>query len=381
MKYVSLFIFIIFVSCGPDRENTKRAGFKIVEEFSFATDGLTNINPGITQLLETDSGSYLFIYNRFAKRFQFLDFPSGKLVKDIPMNLSGPNSVQGFTGGTVTNQDSIWITISPPGLLLMDYNGDILLKKPIPDGLFPVSSVGVNARKPLIQHGGKIFGAQPFFMNHHGMDKSDILKHQLVYSYDFLNDTVAWYNVFYSEDYWDKGKKLTRFSWAEREGKIYIAPWYDHEMQVFDLSSLSVVDRKQVKSSQINKFDYVNEFPSGGNEGMINNIKYDRYGFLLYDKYREVFYRIFLPGVELEEDFPMDKLSQLNNSKSYTGIMILDKDLNILGEHIFDKFEVHSDFNFLVGEKGLYVSQNNLNHPEYDEDRFRYLLLELEYEN
>jgi len=256
-----------------------------------------------------------------------------------------------------------------------------LLKKAIPDGLFPVSSVGVNSETPLIQHAGKIFGAQPFFMNHHGMRKEDIKKHQLIYSYDIIKDSIQWHDVFYPEDYWDKGKKLSLFFWSEREGEIYIAPSYDHEIQVFDLSSTTIVGRKQVKASQINSFDYVNDFPSGGNEGMINNLKYDRYGFLLYDKYRDVFYRFFLPGIELEDDFPSDKLSQWDNSKPYTGIMILDTDLNIIGEHMFDKFEVHSSFNFLVGKKGLYVSQNNLNHPDYDEDRFRYILLELEYEN
>lgn len=381
MKYIILLFLILTISCGSDNENLKEVRLNKIGELCFGTDVLTNINPGITQLLETDSGSYLFIYNRFAKRFQFLDFPSGKLVKDIPMDFSGPNSVQGFTGGTVTNQDSIWITVSPPGLLLMDYSGNILLKKQIPDGLFPVSSVGVNSETPLIQHGGKVFGAQPFFMNHHGMSKEDIKKHQLVYSYDIIQDSFQWHNVFYSDDYWDQGKKLSLYFWAEREGQVYIAPSYDHEIQIFDLSSMTVVNKKQAKAHQINNFDYVNEFPSGGNEGMFNNLKYDRYGLFIYDKYRDVFYRIFLPGIELEDDFPSDKLSHWDNSKPYTGILILDKDLNIIGEHMFDKFEVHSSFNFLVDKKGLYVSQNNLNHPDYDEDMFRYILLELEYEN
>jgi len=54
--------------------------------------------------------------------------------------------------------------------------------------------------------------------------------------------------------------------------------------------------------------------------------------------------------------------------------MVLDSELNIIGEHIFDKFQVYSTNNHFVGEKGLYISANNPFNPEYDEDMLRYLI-------
>ena len=55
--------------------------------------------------------------------------------------------------------------------------------------------------------------------------------------------------------------------------------------------------------------------------------------------------------------------------------MILDKDLNLMGEHVLDKFQVHASSNIFVGEEGLYLSLNNLNHPDYDEDHLKYMVV------
>ena len=205
-----------------------------------------------------------------------------------------------------------------------------------------------------------------------------IEKHQLIYSYDYLSDSAQWYDVFYPKDYWDLGKKLTYYSWAEREGKIYIAPCYDHEMQVFDMAAEKIISKKQVKSSAIDRFDYVNVLPTNPLEALTNTLRSDRYGGLYYDKYRDVFYRIFIPGFEPDENASLEELRHLDKSRKRWGIMVLDKELNILIEHFFEDFEAYPDANFLVGRKGLYVSMNNLFHTNYDEDRFRYMLMVLD---
>ncbi|WP_194778674.1 DUF4221 family protein, partial [Pararhodonellum marinum] len=205
-----------------------------------------------------------------------------------------------------------------------------------------------------------------------------IRKHQLIYSYDMVKDSIAWYDVFYADDYWDKGKKLTDYSWAISNDKIILAPLYDHEMQVFDIPSGQVIDRKTVKSSAINNFDFVNSLPSGINEGLKNDLKYDRYNTLIYDPYRRVFYRFYDQGFELEEDYPVEKISSMDLSRPYLGVLILDEDLNPIGEHKFQKNEVYTFSNHFVGEKGLYISTNNLFNEDFSEDSFRYAVFSLE---
>ncbi|WP_194778673.1 DUF4221 family protein, partial [Pararhodonellum marinum] len=205
-----------------------------------------------------------------------------------------------------------------------------------------------------------------------------IRNHQLIYSYDMVNDSIAWYDVFYPDDYWDKGKKLTDYSWAISNDKIILAPLYDHEMQVFDIPTGKVIDRKMVKSDAVKNFYYVNTFPSNSTDGILNRLKYDRFGTLIHDPFRSVFYRLYYPGFELEEDYSMEKLNMMDLSRPYLGVLILDEDLNTIGEHRFQKNEVYTFSNHFVGEKGLYISTNNLFNEDFSEDSFRYAVFSLE---
>lgn len=370
-------IFLFFFSCGHSKES-KNIGLVQVGKLEIDVPGFMTINPSIIQLVESDSGSFLFLYNNIAKNLQFINLDNGKLLHEVPLCYEGPNSVQGLSGGALTSSDSIWVSFTPPGIGLINFNGEVLLKRKIENELFPINYLGAKLYRSLFQEGNKVFGPQTYFMKHHTMKKEDIRKHQLVYSYDFKTDSVEWYDVFYSDDFWDQGKKMAEYSWTQRGKKMYIAPWHDHEIQVFDMETGEVVAKKQVKSDYIRRFYHVNDIPTGANEGIKNVLTHDSYGALTYDKYRDVFYRVFIPAFDLDEDYSAEELNRLELSRPYVGIMILDKNLNPLGEHIFEKFEVHSFSNYFVGKKGLYLSSNNSFSEDYDEDKFRYIILELD---
>ena len=378
--YYCLVLSLLFFAC----ENNKEKGslkLKVVEEITFETDSLVPINPGHIQFLETDSGSQIFLYNYFKKIYQFYSYPDGKLLKEVPLYLEGPNSVKPFSGGILTAEDSIWlVNYAPQKIVLINLEGEVQLRRPIHNELFPISAIGVSSETPLYQIGNKVYGAQPLFMKYHDMDKADIQKHQLVYSYDILEDTVQWYDVFYREDYWDKGKKGSGYSWAKRADKIYIAALHDHEIQVFDTKSGKVIKRKKVKSETVNNFHYVNKMAPNPRAGLEGRIKYDQYGALIYDPFRDVFYRLTTPAVEYDPDASDEDLNRLNYHRPYNSIMVLDKELNVLAEHTFDAFEVYVGSNFFVREDGLYLSRNNLFHADYDEGVFRYLVVRFENE-
>lgn len=375
MRYSVIYICLLIISCeGPKEE---KLNF-IFDELSIEMTGNMPVNPGQNQLIESDSGEYLMIYNNFSNSYQFLDFPSGDLIHEIPLEFDGEHSIRGFSGGRILNKDSIWILTNPPAIVLINFKGEVLQRKRITNDLLPITYINAFQHKAPFQNGKRIFGTQPLFMNHHGMGKEDIRKHQLIFSYDFDLDSIQWYDVFYPEEYWDRGKKLSEYSWAERDGKLYIAPWYDHEIQIFDMETGNILNKEQVESEHINHFDYVNELPKSALEGLKNRLVYDRYGSLVYDQYRDVFYRLFLPRIELEENYSVEDIQKLNWSRPYAGIMALDKDLNVLGEHIFERFEVFTEYNYFVGKEGLYLSLNNEFHPDYEEDRFRYMVLKLD---
>ncbi|GMQ30743.1 hypothetical protein [Algoriphagus confluentis] len=63
--------------------------------------------------------------------------------------------------------------------------------------------------------------------------------------------------------------------------------------------------------------------------------------------------------------------------------MVLNQNLEILGENLFENFQIEP-WNYFVGKKGLYVSTNNPNRDDFDENFLRYDIMRfegLEYED
>jgi len=376
MRFILLMLTILFLSCENKNKN-KKISYKDFS-VSIPIKGTIPSNPGITQLIESDSGNYLFIYNGYNKSYNYLAFDSGKPVLEIPLTFDEKDGVRQISGGSLTSEDSIWNLASPSSIILINAKGEVQLKKEFINELNPVRYLTAFQHRALFKNGNKVYGTQPLFADHHNMKKEDIKSHQLFFSYDIDTDSVEWYDVFYPDGFWDNGKKLSEFSWAKRENKLYIAPWYDHQIQVFDLGTNKIIDRKEVKSNYVNSFLYVNELPENQTKGFIDRLIYDRYESLIYDKYRDVFYRIFLPGIEILEDFSMEKLKDLNWFRPDVGVMVLDSDLNILGEAVFKEYEIFGAYNYFVGEKGLYLSTNNVFNSNFDENHLNYKLIKFD---
>ena len=57
--------------------------------------------------------------------------------------------------------------------------------------------------------------------------------------------------------------------------------------------------------------------------------------------------------------------------------MVLDKDLNIIYEsEIFNKTPKFVPFDYFVSEEGLWISTNNPENPNYNEDELSFELFE-----
>ena len=86
----------------------------------------------------------------------------------------------------------------------------------------------------------------------------------------------------------------------------------------------------------------------------------------MYDKYRKVYYRVAYPASTIEESDNYLKI--IRSGKKNFSIMILDKDLNVIGETLFPDYTFNPHLWF-VREEGLYISTNNEMNPNYDENQ------------
>ena len=100
-----------------------------------------------------------------------------------------------------------------------------------------------------------------------------------------------------------------------------------------------------------------------------------KYWHIMYDKYRDVYYRFAEMPCELAKDEnPYDEFS--HKSREFS-VIILDKDFRIIGETKFpgNKYFIRMSF---VGRDGLYISENNLGNPDFDEDKLVFACFALE---
>ena len=129
-----------------------------------------------------------------------------------------------------------------------------------------------------------------------------------------------------------------------------------------------------VKSRYIDKVEILRNSSNNQNAILKDRAEQANYGSVLYDKYRKVYYRVAYPASTIEESDNYLKI--IRSGKKNFSIMILDKDLNVIGETLFPDYTFNPHLWF-VREEGLYISTNNEMNPNYDENQLVFKRVEL----
>lgn len=113
-------------------------------------------------------------------------------------------------------------------------------------------------------------------------------------------------------------------------------------------------------------------------EDVYDLIRYEekaKYWHLMYDKYRDVYYRFAEMPCELaDNEDPYDNFAPRAREFS---VIVLNKDFRIIGETKFPGNKYFYKMSF-VGRDSLYISENNLANPEFDEDKLVFACFKLE---
>ena len=93
------------------------------------------------------------------------------------------------------------------------------------------------------------------------------------------------------------------------------------------------------------------------------------YGNIIYDKYRNVYYRVAYP----QKDYDMDEnfVELWQSGRGEFSIMILDEGLNVIGETLLPENKYRSDLMLLL-EDGLYISTSHYKNTAFNEDRLEF---------
>lgn len=344
-----------------------------------------SFNPDLTriQYYESDSGEYLAILNKTDFSIGLFEIEKKQLILKIPLAKEGPNGVGLDNGFQIVSQDCLFLATIPPQIKILDFNGKVKYKIAINDNENKVNFLSSNNEIPFLFGHKKLFGIQPFLNNFLKISENEALSINPIYQVDFSKPTadVSWLQVKRPSGIWDEGKKDVNLSWADKYDSIIVAPYTDHRLWVISKKEGKLIGYKEAKTTSVTKFQIIKESYIG-DKGIIENLESDRYEIILYDQYRDVFYRFFYIGIDLEQFKNISPRTLFSNNPK-VGVLVLDNNLDILGEHIFEDHHIET-WNYFVGKKGLYVSTNNPNRDDYDENFLRYDIIRfegLEYED
>lgn len=355
--------------CSQNYQQEEKLNPKIIESIKIPLTDRISARPFRTQYIDSDSGQYLALMNKIGSSIEIFDLKDGKNIKSIKFLDDGPNSIGMFGGFTIKSIDSIFTaTITPPGISLFDFNSKKLKSYKVPDFDQPFQSLFSFNTAPFLIESNLIHFSYPYFTDFWGTSFDDFDKFSHAFIFDIEGETFTKLPLHYPLKFWEKGKKRTEFSWLTLGDSIIISPFFDENVWIFSKKIGQKIAEIRLESKNLNEFAYFSELPEG-NEGIIKELNSGSFTEFLYDPYRKLIYRFYQLPID-PDNYEFDVYNLLSNAPNI-GIMVLNEKLEVLGEVVFKDFKIDSHSTF-VGKKGLYVSKNNENSMEFDENFLKY---------
>lgn len=326
------------------------------------------------QYIDSDSGEYLAFQNKIGPRIEVFNLETNQQVSSIKLAQDGPNRIGTANGFRIISRDCLLIASIPPSIKILNFDGIKKKEIPVIDTINHVNFLSSNNETPFLFNDDELFGAQPFFRNFFETTPNDISTYSHIYKVNLNYGKTDWLPISHPKDAWEDGKKTPNFSWTDRNDSIVISPQSDHRLWIISKKDGKLLGLKTARSASVKNFHIIKGLPEG-DKGIIEGLASDRYELILHDPYRDVFYRFFLIGVDWE-DYNME-YRDLYSNRPRVGLILLDKDLEIIGEQVFEDNYIEI-WNYFVGKKGLYVSTNNPIRDDFDENILRYDIIRFE---
>jgi hypothetical protein len=378
MKARHLFIFIgLLFSC--QNEKSKEAqSLQLVSSGTFLTFDLDDSTANISTGLQYFKGKeeYLFNANWETNSLQCYSLKNGKMIKNLIFDREGPNGVGDVFGFYVQSMDSIFL-FNPPftsRVTLVNSEGEILqrIDYQIPDGGGSAFVHNAFMISPPVVTGNLLAVNHRFSANLREITGEELSSKTMGYQINMSTGETAYFNHFFPSDYLQSGQKMIDFSRAQGNDKIVYSLHGDHQLYYssgFDLPLRSVAAGSSYLDENLSSIQ-----PDGSPEEFQRYaLASSRYGSILYDSYRNVYYRFAYPTLT---DITAEEIKELRNAPGPFVVMVFDEDLNLITERLFEGGTYLPDNSF-VGEKGLYLSINHPNNPQNKEDLMKFELVEL----
>ena len=390
MRNLFLIILATFclLSCTSSRENNPDRYIKSLVKLKKITlpidENTYYLSMSIFQFEENDT-EYLFFGNFEKRQHEILiyDIKNLNLNKRIPLEKEGPNGIPAICG-CIPFFDSKTFLISQHNVgrvTIADREGNVLRRYNMKqttskNELWADSRFGMSFfHIPSFTKDSIVYFSNGYFRRKR-LNRDDWKTIPMFNSLNLKNGHVGTLPINYPDIFEDDvkvpaggGYNFT-YDYNYKQGRLVCSlTGYDSIMVTDDLKHVRWYNGKSryLKSVrprvyEANGFDWLRESKGG--------IKYHN---IMYDKYRDVYYRI----AEFPYEFKANE-SPFDDPKGREfSVIVFDKDFNIIGETKFPGNKYLYKMSF-VGRDGLYISENNEANPEFDEDKLVFACFKLE---
>jgi hypothetical protein len=375
-RYLYIFVGLLF-SCQNEKSKETQS-LQLVPSGTFLKfdldDSTANISTGL-QYFQGDQ-EYLFNANWATNSLQIYDLQDQKLAKELFFDFEGPNGIGGLFGFKVQSMDSIFLFTAPFGsrFMMVDSEGEIKkrIDYQIPEGLGSFFVHNAYMLSPPVIQGGLLAANTRFSANIREVTQALLSSKNIGIEVDLNTGESKRIAHFFPSDYLASGQKMLDLSRAQGKDKIVYSFFGDHQLyysSAFDLPLRPI----QAASSYLENSMPVFQSDSPSELILQYNLASSRYGSLLYDSYRNVYYRFAFPTLT---DLSVEEIRELLNAPGPFVVMVFDENLKLLTEKLFEAGTYLPDNSF-VGEKGLYLSINHPDNPQNKEDQMSFELVEL----
>ncbi len=378
MYFLGAWLFVLLLSgCFQQKENeadpSASTKLYMADSLSIAIPADVSFCAYMTQAIELSDSLFLLRENWIKKAIDVVDLKNKKYLRSIPIPSEGPNAVQ-FYSFLFHNSDTIFcFPFRGLETSVFDFQGNFKFKKELPIQFRhsdPQEILPTNQDPAIFDN--NILSVTSTSYIHYGHEPDKFHADNFSMNY-MLNKDSSWVpQVYFPGAYFGNVYPILRiYRTYNPKNNLFIQSFsYHHYLFISDFHGL--VDSVKVQSK------YLDEIPSFTKYEEANRgrdcFAEKMYADIIYDKYRDVYYRfVALVG---EEQF-LNKVDIANQYlyRSFV-VMLLDSNFKVLDE-IKMPMGIYNYYDYFVNEQGLWISTNNPENNSFNENFLRYQLLKL----
>jgi hypothetical protein len=374
---------ICFFSCSsPSKESTATYDIGLTEskKITLPIDENTYFLSKSIFQFEEDGKEYLHFQNSEKKQYEIIiyDINSSIISKRIPLHKQGPNGIPNLMGSKPFNggNDFLLFQSNVGRITILNNEGEIrhnyTIKTPnghfmafLPCSYFFTNPYMIDSTIYVAPKVGKP-----------NMKKEDWGKTPMFFSLNLKTGNTDFAPIYYPNIFDKDVKRLAdgaAFSYDYNPDQNYLVCSFVDYDSLMVINSTYNVKWYHAKSHYLKSKKPQLIEVGEGLESIIEMSQKGHYFHIMYDKYRNVYYRFVEFPCELAKD---EGYMDEPKAREFS-VIILDKDFQIIGETKFpgNKYFIRMSF---VGRDGLYISENNMANPDFDEDKLVFACFALE---